>query len=138
MIKFVTAQNMESHLWQDRVILLFTASRQQANFQKQLLILTENPEEVTDRNLAVYTILPDGGQQPDGNALPATQAQAFYSTYGITPGIGFTFVLIGKDGTEKIRKDQPVSAGELFSLIDSMPMRKAEMKKAGRREKKKN
>ena len=138
MIKFAAAQNLERHLWKDRVILLFTASFQQAHFQEQSDILTEETKEVTDRGLIVYTILPDGGQQPDGGVLSAVQAKALYHTYGITPGVGFTFVLIGKDGTEKLKKKQPVSTQELFSLIDSMPMRKAEMSRNRRKGDKKN
>ena len=138
MIKFAAAQNLESHLWKDRVVLLFTVSLQQAHFQKQSQILTEETEEVTDRDLVVYTILPDGGQQPNGGVLSAAQAQALNNTYGISPGVGFTFVLIGKDGTEKLKKKQPVSTRELFSLIDSMPMRKAEMNQNRRKEDKKN
>ena len=40
----------------------------------------------------------------------------------------FTFILLGKDGTEKLRRlGKVVSPQELFQLIDSMPMRKAEM-----------
>ena len=41
----------------------------------------------------------------------------------------FTFLLIGKDGSEKFRSDSFVSNSQLFSLIDAMPMRKVEMKR---------
>ena len=40
----------------------------------------------------------------------------------------FTLVLIGKDGTEKLRSDKPLPARELFDFIDAMPMRQAEMR----------
>ena len=42
----------------------------------------------------------------------------------------FTVLLIGKDGTEKGRWHEPVSVEELFTLIDTMPMRQREMKEA--------
>jgi hypothetical protein len=38
----------------------------------------------------------------------------------------FTVVLIGKDGGEKLRRSDEVDLGEIFSLIDSMPMRQRE------------
>jgi hypothetical protein len=38
-----------------------------------------------------------------------------------------TFVLIGKDGTEKLRKTE-IDLDEIFEVIDAMPMRKREMK----------
>ncbi len=40
----------------------------------------------------------------------------------------FTVVLIGKDGTEKLRRSEPIDADELFGIIDAMPMRQGEMK----------
>jgi hypothetical protein len=32
-------------------------------------------------------------------------------------------VLVGKDGTAKLRASEPVSDGELFAIVDSMPVR---------------
>lgn len=40
---------------------------------------------------------------------------------------GFSIVLIGKDGGEKLRRNSLLTTRELFSLVDAMPMRKAEM-----------
>ena len=37
-----------------------------------------------------------------------------------------TFILIGKDGTEKLRKDS-MDLDELFEVIDAMPMRQREV-----------
>lgn len=39
----------------------------------------------------------------------------------------FTLILMEKDGTEKLRSETPVSAKELFELIDNMPMRQPEL-----------
>jgi hypothetical protein len=38
----------------------------------------------------------------------------------------FAAILLGKDGTVKLRVSEPIAAGELFAIIDSMPMRAAE------------
>lgn len=43
----------------------------------------------------------------------------------------FEVLLIGKDGTEKLRSTTPVKLETLFDLIDTMPMRKAEMRRRG-------
>ena len=40
-------------------------------------------------------------------------------------------ILVGKDGTEKLRAHHVVSAQALFALIDAMPMRQREMREAG-------
>ena len=42
----------------------------------------------------------------------------------------FTVVLVGKDGTEKMRADRVVEPGEIAALIDTMPMRRREMREA--------
>ena len=41
----------------------------------------------------------------------------------------FQLLLIGKDGTVKLRSEKPVSISDIFGLIDSMPMRQQEMRK---------
>ena len=41
----------------------------------------------------------------------------------------FTVILVGKDGGEKYRAERVVDPDELFALIDTMPMRRREMRK---------
>lgn len=50
-----------------------------------------------------------------------------YKKYNVTPD-QFTLLLIGKDGGEKFRSAKPVEIETIFRLIDSMPMRQAEMR----------
>lgn len=40
----------------------------------------------------------------------------------------FRVLLVGKDGGVKLDSDAPVTPAELFTLIDAMPMRKAELR----------
>lgn len=42
---------------------------------------------------------------------------------------GFRVLLIGKDGGVKLARDQAVAPAEIIALIDSMPMRRREMRK---------
>ena len=42
-------------------------------------------------------------------------------------GRPFSVSLIGKDGGEKLHRQQPVTPEEIFALVDTMPMRRAEM-----------
>ncbi|ANK90284.1 hypothetical protein AMK01_CH00773 [Rhizobium sp. N6212] len=41
----------------------------------------------------------------------------------------FAAFLVGKDGTVKLKVSEPINSGELFIIIDSMPLR-AEMLKS--------
>jgi hypothetical protein len=40
-------------------------------------------------------------------------------------------LLIGKDGGVKLRAEEPLPAAEFFALIDTMPMRRREMRERG-------
>jgi hypothetical protein len=55
------------------------------------------------------------------------ERESLHFRFGLTPST-FAVVLVGKDGTEKFRSTQPVSAPALFALIDQMPMRRWEMR----------
>jgi hypothetical protein len=46
--------------------------------------------------------------------------------FGVRSG-HFQALLIGKDGTVKLRSAEPLPAKDIFGLIDSMPMRRQEM-----------
>ncbi len=47
----------------------------------------------------------------------------------VAPLASFEVLLIGKDGGVKLRRDQPVAVSEITALIDTMPMRRNEMRR---------
>ena len=51
---------------------------------------------------------------------------------GVGPRVTFEVLLVGKDGGVKLRRDEPVAASEIIALIDTMPMRRNEMRRVGR------
>ena len=69
-----------------------------------------------ERDLVLVEAL-DG--TPDGAALRAR--------FG---GHGFRAVLVGKDGGAKLDADHPLGPDDLFPLIDAMPMRRDETRRA--------
>lgn len=48
---------------------------------------------------------------------------------GVGSQVAFEVLLVGKDGTVKLRSDKPVAASEINALIDTMPMRQEEMRR---------
>jgi hypothetical protein len=42
---------------------------------------------------------------------------------------GFAVVLVGKDGSVKLRRTSPIQFKELAATVDAMPMRQDEMRK---------
>ncbi len=48
---------------------------------------------------------------------------------GVNSRTAFEVLLVGKDGGVKLRRDKPVAASEIIALIDTMPMRRNEMRR---------
>lgn len=51
-----------------------------------------------------------------------------FKTWKIPADKVFTLILVGRDGGEKFRSYKPVSAADIFKIVDVMPMRIQEMK----------
>ena len=66
----------------------------------------------------------------DGGPVSVEHAAWAWERYGVEPG-RFAAVLVGKDGTVKLRSDKPVEPDGLYALIDEMPMRRREMRERG-------
>ena len=79
--------------------------------------------------MVVFEIIGDQVRAVIG-AAPAASAAAFrrYYRVGTTE---FRAILVGKDGGSKLRQSTPVDSVRLFRLIDSMPMRRDEMRRRG-------
>jgi hypothetical protein len=59
-------------------------------------------------------------------------AETFHNTK--SSDTDFEAILIGIDGTVKLRRKRAIEIEELFELIDSMPMRKEEIQRQKRAE----
>ncbi len=99
-----------------RRVLLFTNDNNDTAFTRQQEILKSVSAGCQERDIRVETYF---FTQTDKNIL---------KKYGISSP-QFTFLLIGKDGGTRLRSSKPISSEQLFNLIDSMPMRKDEMKR---------
>ncbi len=88
--------------------------------------LKDSAPGLQERDILVITI-PYKDPSPSAVSLSAADAAAARRTFHVAPE-DFTAILLGKDGEEKLRSRKPVSFEKLRDKIDSMPMRKDEMK----------
>lgn len=109
---FSHAQDLSVHLWEKRPVLVFAASDQDEKYYEQMKLLNADFSALNERDIVIF-----GDNLPNQNGVLRKKYKPE----------GFTMILIGKDGGVKLRRDKPVSARELFSLIDAMPMRQREM-----------
>jgi len=115
------AQQLDPYRWKNRVLLVFAPDLQDQRLKSQLSLFDAHRAAVAERDLKVLVLNPGGNE-----AFAAADTKHLYQMYKVEKE-AFVLILIGKDGGEKLRKTQPLAVATLFSTIDAMPMRKAEM-----------
>jgi len=65
-----------------------------------------------------------------GETMKQEEARELRSAFSVADD-AFAVILIGRDGSEKARWTEPVSAQEIFGKVDAMPMRQDEVKAKG-------
>lgn len=103
-----------------RVLLIYGRDDAQHSLIEQQEALTEAKDGVAERDLDIIVLIASLVSEPD--------RQFLMHEYKLNPSDNFAGWLIGKDGLHKKTYQKPVSTKELFDTIDSMPMRKQEMK----------
>jgi hypothetical protein len=121
-----TPEPLAHYRWKNRLLVVFASEAADKQLQAQSEHVAANEAGFHDRDLLQFTVLPNQVQGPEQHS--AAVAKQLRQHYKVAKG-EFVVLLIGKDGTVKLRKNEPVSMQEIFKLIDTMPMRKAEMRK---------
>ncbi|MGM0558156.1 MAG: DUF4174 domain-containing protein [Myxococcota bacterium] len=120
----------EEHLWEDRAILLFAQNPDNPKYREMAAELAESREGVEDRDLVIYHLFWERPGLVGDKGVPVEVARKLQRRHAVLED-AFTFILIGKDGSQKMRGEEAVPLKMIFEEIDSMPMRKQEMKEGG-------
>ncbi len=118
---------LKPYQWEKRIVLVFANSNHDVEFQKQWAVFEENHKGMRERDLLVVGITASEVHSQISAVAASNSTDAFRKFYEIGKAEEVTVILLGKDGTEKLRENKLVLADQLFSLIDSMPMRQQEM-----------
>lgn len=113
-----------------RPLLLFAAKPDDPSLLAQMTKLKDAAPGLHDRDILLI-VVPFDTPSPTEVSLTPESAMAARRRFHVAPP-DFTAILLGKDGGEKLRSRKPVSFDKLRELIDSMPMRKDEIKDAAR------
>lgn len=116
--------------WSYRPLLIFTPAGDDPRLSRQTTMLADDSAALAERRMAVYIVEADRVFTTFGAPAPEAEARALRRRFRI-PDDGFRVVLIGLDGGEKLRREMPITTEELFATIDSMPMRRRELKERG-------
>jgi len=98
-----------------RIVYIFAQDRKNEAIKLQQNLLRLDPIGCAERDIEIIVV------------ADSPQREILVRKYKYTAP-EFMLVLVGKDGTEKFRSMTPVNTDQLFAIIDSMPMRKSEIR----------
>lgn len=122
---------LNRYLWKNRLLLVFAPSEHDARYRDLKRELREHGDAILERDLLVFHVLENGVSRLGPSPIDAQSAALLRDRFSVNPG-QFLVVLIGKDGGEKLRRGGELDITEIFSLIDSMPMRQREIRERGK------
>ena len=105
--------DLEDMIWAARPLIIFANSPLDPTFKQQMALLQEGFEVLIERDVIVVV-----DTSPNSKSILRKNLRPK----------GFVWVLIGKDGTVKLRKPFAWDMRELSRVIDKMPMRQQEIK----------
>lgn len=123
LLSSLSADPLEPWLWKNRLLLVQGAD------QSIRELLSKELANLKERDLIVLNLSSQGPAMPQQVALTAQEKEALRKRFQTASSEKAIFILVGKDGTEKARQTSRLSLAQFFALIDTMPMRKAEIKK---------
>jgi len=117
---------LDQYQWENRILLIFADSDSNKQYDNQISELDGHEEGLKDRDLKIFHLFSNALSRSGVQSANQEKTKMLYQEYGIENG-DFTVILIGKDGTEKLRTTELLKVEKLFSVIDAMPMRQREM-----------
>jgi hypothetical protein len=122
------ATALDRYRWEARLLLVFAPDADSALYRRQQERQLAAERGLNERDIVVICVIQDAVSTKGKLAAPVSAVE-LRDACGVLPH-EFRVVLIGKDGGVKLRQEEPISVADLFALIDSMPMRKQEMRHA--------
>ena len=123
-----TSLDLDTFQWKNRLVLIFAPSSTDHSYLNQKDGFAGKEDELDDRDIIVFELIETGPSMMGEELLTNEQQSYLRHTFGI-PAADYSFILLGKDGTIKLRAKQVVPSSDVFDLIDRMPMRQEEIKR---------
>lgn len=128
---FALAANAQEDLYKfkgrNRILVFSAQSLSNTSFKKQWDAFLENTKKIEDRDLLLFVLIKQRIYDKDLKPVSHFNVNALRKKYNL-PTSYEGFVLIGKDGGVKLKKDFFTEPKLIFQNIDQMPMRQREMR----------
>ncbi|MEO1022980.1 MAG: DUF4174 domain-containing protein [Bacteroidota bacterium] len=121
--KVSSAFQLDDYRWKNRLVLIF-GSETDSLVDEQLSLLRRAEDVLAERDVLKFSFT---DSSPD---IISKETEALYHKFNLSDNNRITTILIGKDGSEKLRvKNNVLSVELLLTTIDAMPMRRREMQR---------
>ena len=118
-VMVIQSSPLEEHIWKNRILVTFSPSKNNTERNYFLNSINRNLCEFNSRNIIHIDFIFNENDQKIENFESSFENISLSSSE-------FRLILIGKDGGIKLNS-RKISLEEIFSLIDTMPMRQEEM-----------
>jgi len=127
----LNGQNLEKYQWKNRILLIAASTTSVEQFQAQIKELDHSEEGLKERKLLVCQLV--GDQYKIVNYLEEEKREEWQTLASKKQEVldqkdRFKVMLIGLDGGIKLERTEVLKKVELYRIIDSMPMRRSELK----------
>ena len=124
--EIMAQQHLRDYQWKQRIILLFTPNPYAAAIKSQAELVQMHKTEFEERDVLIFMVSPHAVSSLDHTTTGLNAAEVY--DYSRTVDTFSGVVFIGKDGGVKLKGDYEVAPQRIIDLIDSMPMRRAEIR----------
>lgn len=121
---YAAVASLEQFQWKNRVFIVI-ADRDNSRAARQENQLLADRVALEERDMVVLKLV-GSSIKPLFGSGDGLDGEALRQELEVSETGEFAAFLLGKDGTVKLKASEPIAAGELFAIIDSMPMRAAE------------
>ena len=123
----LSGQNLQDYQWENRLILIITNDPDSQNYIAQIEEFKPYSQEFKERSLISCHVLPEKYFIKNDNSESWIKDSQLSKKYN-SDNKAFKVILIGLDGRIKIEQNHLLTAKKLFTTIEAMPMRRAELK----------
>lgn len=116
---------LAQYRWDKRILVLSATADDDQDLQAQQQAMAATRDAFESRDMVLVTLLDSPLASAGDRALTAAEVTKARAALGITAD-GFALRLIGKDGSVKLARDAATPMADIYALIDTMPMRRAE------------
>tara|TARA_B110000263_G_scaffold123655_1_gene107528 strand:+ start:10633 stop:11091 length:459 start_codon:yes stop_codon:yes gene_type:complete len=123
----VSAIDLSKFRWKNRVIISFISENGYSESYQQSKYRYLALNDWNERDLVLIELSPKNIIKINGvtnNSINSDNLRNYFSVENYS----YLSILLGKDGNEKLRSQKAINNETIFKLIDSMPMRKQEIK----------